>query len=104
MSEHTFDSFRRRAAAVTRRGALLFLGGAALATGLASASAQAARDNKKDKRKAKKVKKKFRRQCSRQRDQCRAFLLGTPTGPGVLFCCDSCFSDDVLLCLADSGF
>jgi hypothetical protein len=94
MSEHAFDTLVRQAA-ISRRGSLLAVSGAALATGLASQSGLAANDNK-DKKKAKKIKKKFQRQCTQQIEQCRA-ILAQP-GAAARVCCESCFSNDFLDC------
>ena len=98
MSEHTFDAFTRRATvAVTRRGSLLALGGAALATGLGRSTKVAAKDNK-DKKKAKKAKKKFQKRCNQQKAQCQATVLAQDA-PEALVCCESCFSGDFLGCI-----
>jgi hypothetical protein len=99
MSEHTFDTFTRQAAAaVSRRTSLAALGAAALVTGVASSPTIAAKDNDKDKKKAKKIKKKFKKQCNQQKDQCRSILIGAGAAE-ALICCESCFSNDVLSCL-----
>jgi hypothetical protein len=101
MREHTFDAFTRRATvAVTRRGSLLALGGAALATGLGSPTRLAAKDKKakKAKKKAKKAKKNFQKQCELQKAQCQSILLGADAEE-ALICCNSCFSGDFIACL-----
>jgi hypothetical protein len=108
MREHTFDAFTRRASvAVTRRGSLLALGGAALATGLGSPTELAAKDNKdkkkakKAKKKATKAKKKFAAQCEEQKSLCQTAVLGVPGGAALVGCCTaSCFSGDFITCLA----
>ena len=100
MREHTFDAFTRRATvAVTRRGSLLALGGAALATGLGSPTRLAAKDKKakKAKKKATKAKKKFAAQCEEQKSLCQTAVLGVPGGAALIGCCAaSCFSGDFI--------
>jgi hypothetical protein len=103
MREHTFDAFTRRATvAVTRRGSLLALGGAALATGLGSPTRLAAKDKKakKAKKKATKAKKKFAAQCEDQKSLCQSTVLGVPGLEVLVGCCTaSCYSGDFTACL-----
>jgi hypothetical protein len=100
MRGHTFDVFTRRATvAVTRRGSLLALGGAAFATGLGSSTGLAAKDSKdkRNKRKARKARKNFQNELDEQKALCQSIVLATL--PEASICCNSGFSGDFMACL-----
>jgi hypothetical protein len=103
MSERSFDTLARGTAeALSRRGSLVTLGGAALAAGLLGAVGTEAKQNP-----AKKVKKKDKKRCNQARDGCRTLVQSIPIGDeeirGIfLACCENCRSGDFVECLEAS--
>lgn len=102
MSARAFDALTRHAAdAVSRRGSLLALGGAALAAAAVEKPARARQ----------KAKKQVKKKCKRQVAPCRSFFAGVcfgdPECEAALFpCCDflaKCDSGAMFECLFSCG-
>lgn len=71
MTEQTFDASTRHAAAVSRRGSLMTLGGASLAALVGTTIVEAKKPGKKAKKRARKQGK---QKCKKQVGRCNAFL------------------------------
>jgi hypothetical protein len=80
-------------ATITRRSALLALGGAAAGTNVTGRSGLAARNTAG--KKAARVRRRFKQRCRKQKALCRAELA---VEPALAACCESCFADEFMAC------
>jgi hypothetical protein len=112
MSESTFDAFSRRAGeAISRRGSLVTLGGAALAALVAMPDMGVAGKSSKNKNKnnKRKQKKQTLKLCQQQVGECQTFMnaacQGDACGVIVAVCCPllgTCQNEAFFTCLVES--
>jgi hypothetical protein len=98
MSESAFDTMTRSTAgALSRRGPLVALGGAALVAALSGAVATEAAQSK-----AKKVKKKDKKRCNQAREACESIVRTIDADEEelqiLLACCVNCRAGDFISC------
>jgi hypothetical protein len=101
MTNATFDAFTRQTATrISRRGSLLALGGAGMATALGGSLAAEAK-NSSNKKSKKKAKKQAKQKCKKQVDQCETSLTVNNFPQGIPCCqfLSDCNTTQFLTCL-----